>query len=56
MDKKSETGQGLAIHWVQQAPILAYENNCLRRPVKTGRQSLKGAVELDSLRKRVRRL
>jgi hypothetical protein len=33
MDMKSEAGLGLAIHWVQQAPILTYENNCPRRPV-----------------------
>ena len=64
MDVKSEAGPGLAIHWVQQALVLAYENNCpLRpvkmgsplRPVKMGRQSLKWTTELESLRRGVRR-
>jgi len=41
MDMKSEAGLGLAIHWVQQAIILAYEDKCPLRPVKLGRQSLK---------------
>jgi hypothetical protein len=41
MDMKSETGLGLVIHRVQQALVLAYENNCPLRPVKIGRQSLK---------------
>jgi len=56
MDMKSEAGLGLAIHWVQQALILAYEDNCLLRPVKTGRQSLKWKAELESRRREVRRL
>jgi hypothetical protein len=55
MDMKSEAGLGLTIHWVQQALILAYENNFPLRPVKMGRQSLKWMAELESLR-RVRRL
>jgi len=56
MDIKSETGLGLAIHWVQQALILIYEDNCPLRPVKMGRQSLKWTAELESLRRRVRQL
>jgi hypothetical protein len=56
MDMKSEAGLGLVIHWVQQAPVLPYENNCPLRPVKIGRQSLKWTTELKSLRRRVRRL
>ena len=56
MDTKSEAGLGLVIHWVQQALILAYENNCPLRPIKTGRQSLKWTAELESLRRDVRRL
>jgi hypothetical protein len=56
MDLKNEAGLGLAIHWVQQALISAYEDNCPLRPVKTGRQSLKWTVELESLRREVRRL
>jgi hypothetical protein len=56
MDMKSEAGLGLVIHWVQQALILPYENNCPLRPAKMGRQSLKWMMELESLRRRVRRL
>ena len=56
MDTKSEAGLGLVIHWVQQALILAYENNCPLRPAKMGRQSLKRMVELESLRRGVRQL
>jgi len=56
MDMKSEAGLELAIHWVQEALISAYEDNCPLRPVKTGRQSLKWTAELESLRRGVRRL
>ena len=56
MDMKSEAGLGLAIQGVQQALVLAYENNCPLRPVKMGRQSLKWTTELESLRRGVRRL
>jgi hypothetical protein len=56
MNMKNEAGLGLAIHWVQQALISAYKDNCPLRPVKTGRQSLKWTVELESLRREVRRL
>jgi hypothetical protein len=56
MDMKSETGLGLVIHWLQQALILTYENNCPLETAKTGRQSLKCTTELGSLRKGVRRL
>jgi len=52
----NEAGLGLAIHWVQQALISAYEDNCPLRPVKTGGQSLKWTVELESLRRGVRQL
>jgi hypothetical protein len=55
MKMKSEAGLGLAIHWVQQALILAYEDNSPLRPIKTGRLSLKWTGELESL-KRLRRL
>jgi hypothetical protein len=40
MDMKSEAGLGLAIHGLQQALILAYENNCPLKSVKKGMQSL----------------
>jgi hypothetical protein len=56
MDLKNEAGLELAIHWLQQALISAYEDNCPLRPVKTGRQSLKWTVELEFLRREVRRL
>jgi hypothetical protein len=45
---------GLAIHWVQQALISAYEDNCPLKPVKTSKQSLKWTSELESLRRGVR--
>ena len=51
---KDEASLGLAIIWVQQALISAYEDNCPLRPVKTGRYSLKWKLELESLRKGVR--
>ena len=54
INMKNEAGLGLAFHWVQQALISAYEDNCPHRPVKTGRQSLKWTVELESLRREVR--
>jgi hypothetical protein len=56
MDLKNEDGLGLAIHWLQQALISTCEDKCPLRPVKTGRQSLKWTVELESLRREVRRL
>jgi hypothetical protein len=34
MDMKDEAGLGLAIHWIQEALISAYEENCPLRPVK----------------------
>jgi len=56
MDMKSETGLGLAVHWVQHALVLAYDNNCPLKPVKVGRQTLKWTKQLESLRKEMRRL
>jgi len=55
MNVKVKDGLGLAIIWVQQALILAYEDNCPLRPVKRGRYSL-WASELESFRKGVRQL
>ena len=54
MNMKDEAGLGLATHWVQRAQISAYEDNCLLRHVKTGRQSLEGTSKLESLRRGVR--
>jgi hypothetical protein len=56
MNMKDEAGLGLAVHWVQQALISAYEYNHSLRSVKTGRQSLRCTSELESLRRGVRRL
>jgi hypothetical protein len=56
MDMKSEAGLGVAIHWSQQALIVAYENNCPLKPIKKGRQSRKCTTELESLRRKVRQL
>jgi len=56
MDTKSEAGLGLAIHWVQQALVLTYEDNCPLKPIKMGRQTLKWTTELESLRREVWRL
>ena len=56
MDMKDETRLGLATHWVQLALVSAYEDNYPLRPVKTSRQSLKWTLELESLRRGVRRL
>jgi hypothetical protein len=51
MNMKDEVGLGFAIHWVQQALISAYEDNCPFRPVQTGRQSMKWTSELESPRR-----
>jgi hypothetical protein len=54
MNMKNEAGLGLGIHWVQQALISAYDNNCPHRPVRTGRYSLTCTAELEALSRRVR--
>jgi hypothetical protein len=51
-----EAGLGLAVLWIQQALVSAYGDNCPLRPVTTGRKSLRWTMELESLRKEVRRL
>jgi hypothetical protein len=56
MDVRNKAGLGLAIHVVQQALISVHEDNCPLRPAKTGRQSLKWTMEMESLRREVRRL
>jgi hypothetical protein len=56
MSMKDEAGLGLAAHWIQQALIQAYEGNCPLRPVRRGRKSLKWTLELQRLRRDVRRL
>jgi hypothetical protein len=52
VNMKNEAGLELAIHWVRQA----YEDNCPLRSVKTGMQSLKWTLELQSPRRGVRHL
>ena len=49
-------GMGLAIRWVQQTPILVYEDNCRFRSVNTSGQSLEWTLDLVSHRRGVRRL
>jgi hypothetical protein len=39
MNMKDEAGLGLASHWVQQALLSAYEDNCSLTHIKTGRKS-----------------
>jgi len=56
MNMKDEARLGLAVHWVQQAFITAYEDNCPLRPVTKGRKSLRWTTELESRRREVRRL
>ena len=56
MNMKNEAGLGLSVQWVQQSLISVYEDNCPLRLVKTGRQTLKWAVELESLRRGLRLL
>jgi hypothetical protein len=51
MSMKDEAGLGLAVHWIQQALITAYEDNCPLRPAKNGRKSLKWTLKLESLRR-----
>jgi hypothetical protein len=56
MDMKDEAGMGLAVHWVQQALISTYEENCPLRPVRKGKKPLRWTSELEFLRRQVRRL
>jgi len=56
LSMEDEAGLGLAVHWIQQALITAYEDNCPLRPAKNGRKSLKWTSESESLRREVRRL
>ena len=41
MNMRDEAGLGLAICWMQQAPISAFEDNCPLRPIRKGRKSLR---------------
>jgi len=55
MSMEDEAGLGLVVHWIQQAFITTYEDNCPFRPAKNGRKSLKWTSELESLRREARR-
>ena len=56
MYMKDEAGLGLAVLSHQQALISAYEDNCLLKPVRTGKHSLKWTYALQCLRREVIRL
>ena len=56
MNTEDEAGVGLAVHWIQLALISAYEDNCSLRQVRRGRKCLRWTLELESLRREVRRL
>jgi len=53
MSMKDEAGLGLAIHWMQQALVSAFEANCPLRPIRKGRKSLRWTRELELLRREV---
>jgi hypothetical protein len=44
-------GLGPGMHWVQNALIITYEDNCPLRPVKTCSGFLKWTAELESIRR-----
>jgi len=56
MNIEDEAGLGLAVHWIQQALISAYEDNCPLRPARGEMKSLRWTSELESFRREVRRL
>ena len=56
MYMKDEVGLGLALLFVQQAVLPAYEDNFPLKTVKTRKSCLKWTSELKSLRREVRRL
>jgi hypothetical protein len=43
---EDEAGLGLAVQWIQQALVTAYEENCPLRPTKNGRKSLRWTPEI----------
>jgi len=56
MSMKDKAALGLAVHWIQQALITAYEDNCSFRLPKKGRKSLKWTSELQSVLREGRQL
>jgi hypothetical protein len=53
---KYEAGLEPAIQWMQQALNSAFEDNCLLRPIRRGKKSLRWTRKLELLRREVRRL
>jgi hypothetical protein len=39
MNMEDDPGLGFAVHWIQQALISVYENNCPLKPVRRGGNS-----------------
>jgi hypothetical protein len=56
MNMKDEATLGLPILSVQLALILAYEDNCSLKLVRTGKHCLKWTYKLNCLRREVRQL
>jgi hypothetical protein len=56
MEMKDEASLRLAVRWIQQALLSAYENNCPLRPIRKGKRSLRWTPLLASHRREVRRL
>jgi len=56
MNMEDKAGLGIAVHWIQQALITTYEDNCPLRPAKKERKSLKWTSEFESLQREVRLL
>jgi len=46
LNMEDETGLGLAVQWIQQVLVTAYEENCPYRPSTKGRKSLRWTPEL----------
>jgi len=56
LNMEDKARMGLAVQWIQQALVTAYEENCPLRPTKKGRKPLKWTPELASLRREVTQL
>jgi hypothetical protein len=54
MSMKDEAGLGLAIYWIQQALVSAFEDSCPLQPITKGKKSLRWTRELELLRREVR--
>jgi hypothetical protein len=56
MSMRDEADIALATHCLQRTLISAYEDNCPLRPARKGKTPLRWTQELESLRRKVRRL